>query len=393
MTRLEMLPNELLLAIAESVKDIRGLASMAKMNRRLNVITTPLLYREEVRRKKHDALFYCADEGLLGVLELLRVAGQSFTARNIIIPEQSKINMRLLITEFESFGVQMAIRMAGWIDEGAIHRAVLKGQIDVVRWLISHGVLVNETSANLCKCDGGNGSSPSNPLHLALCRGQQEVAHILLANGAKIEELEPVISKTFWQNAIQGQNPATAMEFALSVASTHSEFVAGRAGGSMGDQEQINIALRGNFIKPTTELGISTVSTEKGASLFQAIAPIDTKKDIDGPIWQKGTVDANDTVQTEIPMNIDRSKSGSEQTERTVTEEYIISAVTTLLDPIACIEAYADSRRKEAVLGQKGNLERLEVCETLQSKGLKDHPPLRGTGWLYLAQCRLYSLQ
>ncbi|GJC88724.1 hypothetical protein ColLi_11562 [Colletotrichum liriopes] len=160
------------------------------------------------------------------------------------------------------------------------------------------------------------------------------------------------------------------MEFALYVASTLSEFVAGRAGGLMGDQEQINIALRGNFIKPTTELGVSSsVSTAKGTSLFQAIAPIDTMKDIDGPLRQKCTVDANDTVQTGSLMSIDRSKSGTEHTEHPVTEEYIVSAVATLLDPIACIEAYADSKRKEAVMGQKGNLERLEPRNGIEKDG------------------------
>ncbi|KAK2017828.1 hypothetical protein LZ32DRAFT_576140 [Colletotrichum eremochloae] len=291
MATIEQLPNELLVAIAKSVRDVRGLASMAKMNRRFNSIATLPLYREAVRRQMNDALFYCAGEGLLGALELLRAAGQDLDVRQISESDEERTRKTFMAAwELEEFDLKAAFQKAyRRTQEGAIHRAVLKGQTEAVRWLISHGVPVDSVSANLCECDDAEDSGTRSPLHLALCRGQEEVAHILLANGAKIDEFKPFANTTAWQSAIQSRHPATAMEFALSLAATHSEMFAGHADGF----------------------------------------------DID-----------------------------SEHDGHSVTEQDILSSVTALLDPIACLEAYAESKKSEAVLGQK----RMSVLQAERKK-------------------------
>ncbi|KAK1962890.1 hypothetical protein LY78DRAFT_749400 [Colletotrichum sublineola] len=311
MATIEHLPNELLVAIAKSVRDVRGLASMAKMNRRFNSIATLPLYREAVRRQMNDALFYCAGEGLLGALELLRAAGQDLDVRQISESDEERTRKTFMAAwELEEFDLKAAFQKAyRRTQEGAIHRAVLKGQTEAVRWLISHGVPVDSVSANLCECDDAEDSGTRSPLHLALCRGQEEVAHILLANGAKIDEFKPFSNTTAWQSAIQSRHPATAMEFALSLAATHSEMFARHADG----------------------------------------------------------------------LDIDSEHDG-----HSVTEQDILSSVTALLDPIACLEAYAESKKSEAVLGQKRILEHpmMHGQLPLRNRGAKEpkihlSPPLR----------------
>ncbi|KAK1996174.1 hypothetical protein LX36DRAFT_638489 [Colletotrichum falcatum] len=310
MATIERLPNELLVAIAESVQDIRGLASMAKTNRRLNSIATPPLYREAVRRERNDALLHCAGEGLLGILELLEAAGQDLNARAITRPDEERTRRVInSMCEREEIGITTVFKEAGRTYGGAIHRTVLKGQTEVDRWLISHGVPVDSESVNLCECDNGEDSDHGSPLHLALCQGQEEVAHILLANGASIDELDPFAGTTAWQSAIQGRYPATAMEFAISLASTRTEILARHADGFEEEQQQDNKAAQ-----------------KKGRTCS------------DG-------------------FGVDSENYG-----HSLTEEDILDSVTALLDPIACIEAYADSKKSEAILGQKKKLERNEVC-------------------------------
>ncbi|KAK1982313.1 hypothetical protein LZ30DRAFT_544546, partial [Colletotrichum cereale] len=307
MATLEHLPNELLVAIAESVQEIRGLASMAKMNRRFNRIATQLLYCEAVRRERHDALFHCAGEGLLGALNLLEAAGQDLNVREIRIPDERRTSgIMKTMSECEEFDSKKAFREAGRTDESAIHRAISKGQSEVVRWLIGHGVPIDFKSVNLCKCIEIRGSGVGSPLHLALCRGQEEVAHILLANGANVDELNPFPGTTPWQRAIQGRNPVAAMEFARSLASKHSGIVAGHADSSEEEQEEVD----SNFIQ------------------------------------KKSLMSSNDF------------DADSEHDGNYFTEKDILGSVTALLDPIACIEAYADSRKSETILGQKRRLER-----------------------------------
>ncbi|KAK2022300.1 hypothetical protein LX32DRAFT_509651, partial [Colletotrichum zoysiae] len=301
MATIEHLPNELLIAIAKSVRDVRGLASMAKMNRRFNIIAMPLLYHEAVRRKRNDALFHCAGEGLLGALELLEAAGQDLNVTEITQPGDKGINK---IYQGGEFYVSRAFLEAGGTAEGVIHRAVLKGQTEVVRWLISQGVPVHNQSVNLCECEDSKAPGSGSPLHLALCRGQEEMAHILLANGANINELEFFDGMTAWQNAIQSRHPATAMEFALSLASTHSKIFARCPDGSK----------------------------------------------------EEGQPDSSDAVQRKTLTTSNGFGVETEHDGHAVIEEDILGSVSALLDPIACIEAYADSNRSEAILGQKRRL-------------------------------------
>ncbi|KAK2056102.1 hypothetical protein LY76DRAFT_549055 [Colletotrichum caudatum] len=339
MATIEHLPNELLIAIAKSVRDVRGLASMAKMNRRFNIIAMPLLYHEVVRRKRDDALFHCAGEGLLWALDLLEAAGQDLNVREITQPGEERMNKRY---EGGEFYISRRFLEAGGTEEGVIHRAVLKGQAEVVRWLISHGVPVHSQSMNLCECDDFKSLGSGSPLHLALCRGQEEIAHILLANGANINELEFFDGVTAWQDAIQGRHPATAMDFALSLASTHSKIFARCLDGAKEERQPD-----------------SSDAVQKKSLTTSNVFSVDTRHD-----------------------------------EHTVTEEDILGSVSALLDPVTCIEAYADSNRSEAIMGQKRRWERKKALRKpalkkaehdviiLRQRGAKEpkihlSPPLR----------------
>ncbi|KAF4819425.1 tRNA (adenine(58)-N(1))-methyltransferase TrmI [Colletotrichum tropicale] len=204
MAKLETLPNELLFIILKDVRDIRGLASLAQMNRRLNEMATPSLYRAAARKKRHQALVHSAKMGNIAALEVLRVCGQNLRAtvnnkkeltkawvqKQALISKRDKSLERLKkdIQKLErarsmlNYKKYPEIKPPGWKDEadeeiqkkrleimeidkridnfkrivvdprqdakrivyfqefGALHWAALFGQAEAVRWLLGNGV-------------------------------------------------------------------------------------------------------------------------------------------------------------------------------------------------------------------------------------------------------------
>ncbi|KAF4918623.1 tRNA (adenine(58)-N(1))-methyltransferase TrmI [Colletotrichum viniferum] len=214
MAKLETLPNELLFIIFKDVRDIRGLASLAQMNRRLNEIATPSLYRAAARKKRHQALIHSAKMGNIAALEVLRVCGQNLRAtvnnkkeltkawvqKQALISKRDKSLERLKkdIQKLErarsmlNYKKYPEIKPPGWKDEadeqiqkkrleimeidkridafkrivvdprqdakrivyfqeyGALHWAAFFGQSETVRWLLSNGV--NPRQACFLQC-------------------------------------------------------------------------------------------------------------------------------------------------------------------------------------------------------------------------------------------------
>ncbi|KAI8311819.1 tRNA (adenine(58)-N(1))-methyltransferase TrmI [Colletotrichum sp. SAR11_240] len=204
MGKLETLPNELVFIILKDVRDIRGLASLAQMNRRLNEIATPSLYRAAARKKRHQALIHSAKMGNIAALEVLRASGQNLRAtvnnkkeltkawvqKQALISKRDKSLERLKkdIQKLErarsmlNYKKYPEIKPPGWKDEadeeiqkkrleimeidkriddfkrivvdprqdaeritlfeefGALHWAALFGQAEAVRWLLGNGV-------------------------------------------------------------------------------------------------------------------------------------------------------------------------------------------------------------------------------------------------------------
>ncbi|KAF3808360.1 hypothetical protein GCG54_00012998 [Colletotrichum gloeosporioides] len=214
MAKLETLPNELLFIILKDVRDIRGLASLAQMNRRLNEVATPSLYMAAARKKRHQALVHSAKMGNIAALEVLRVCGQNLRAtvnnkkelikawvqKQALISKRDKSLERLKkdIQKLErarsmlNYKKYPEIKPPGWKDEadeeiqkkrleiieidkriddfkriivdprqdakrivyfqeyGALHWAAFFGQSETVRWLLSNGV--NPRQACFLQC-------------------------------------------------------------------------------------------------------------------------------------------------------------------------------------------------------------------------------------------------
>ncbi|KAI8259670.1 tRNA (adenine(58)-N(1))-methyltransferase TrmI [Colletotrichum sp. SAR11_239] len=214
MAKLETLPNELLFIILKDVRDIRGLASLAQMNRRLNEIATPSLYMAAARKKRHQALIHSAKMGNIAALEVLRACGQNLRAtvnnkkeltkawvqKQALISKRDKSLERLKkdtqklerARSMLNYKKYPEIKPPGWKDEadeeiqkkrleimeidkridnfkrivvnprqdakrivyfqeyGALHWAAFFGQSETVRWLLSNGV--NPRQACFLQC-------------------------------------------------------------------------------------------------------------------------------------------------------------------------------------------------------------------------------------------------
>ncbi|TDZ31525.1 hypothetical protein C8035_v012221 [Colletotrichum spinosum] len=207
------LPDELLALIASKVRDLRALASMALTNRRLNYIATTALYQEEVYRKDHLAIFHCAETGNIGGLELLRVHGQNLTVRMKFDLQQGTPRNRPSKKQTRWLQAYWDTLLTDEPRRGAIHFAILNGQLDTVRWLISYGVPVNQPILASDSFD----AEETTPLQLAYENGEFGAVLVLLVNGAA----DALQGSQVWHKALEMGHVKPGMEFAMSVASSH----------------------------------------------------------------------------------------------------------------------------------------------------------------------------
>ncbi|GJD03728.1 tRNA (adenine-N(1)-)-Methyltransferase [Colletotrichum higginsianum] len=164
------------------------------------------------------------------------------------------------------------------------------------------------------------------------------------------------------------------MEFAFSVASKHSEVIHGHMGSFTDEKNHSENAIRDSCIKPMVELDDQSQSySATAASHFWEVAQADTIAGIDNPLQQDGLADTDGAVQAGSAMAIDVPGPKLQCKGRPIAEDDILSAVTDLLDPIAAIEAYADSDKKEYVLGQKRRLKKIATRASHKKKKIAGH--------------------
>ncbi|KAF9870780.1 hypothetical protein CkaCkLH20_11679 [Colletotrichum karsti] len=377
MATLEDLPSELLLHIAEELWELRGLASLAKMNHRLKAIANPILYQAAARKKKHNAFFHCARIGQMGNLEILRKNGQDLrvsisNSKELLkkakhaLKEKSRLGSEkakklremgqktdsdssdddddeatsngdfLTSTQhgMEKVYTGELFKNPNVREMNAISIAAVHGQAEVISWLISHGVSINIWSVNLCPCQGHDEEGAHNiaqtPLHLAICHGQFGAAHVLTANGAS-PECTDTDGTSMWQGAISSSQPAPALRFAASVAEAQASVAA-----SFSPVDSI-------FADVTHHSGCIPTSVDD----THQFACIPTKE------TEAATQDASARNPTSIfggeSFGESSPTAGDPEILQPIqpTEDQTIDAVYTMLDPIAAIGAYSNSRQTE----------------------------------------------
>ncbi|OTA57481.1 ankyrin [Hypoxylon sp. EC38] len=233
MEYLQTLPTELILGIIEYLDDIPDLRSLTATTRRLNYITTPVLY--SLGAKKYPYLLsWACGAGLLGVVEKLLVVGLSpnLPAVGVDSPEKlathSENTLPLNMLDPSSVLNEVYHHQVWkqgpprWLRREAqvpiynpnvhsvaeeyidgytsywfpLHAAAMSGSIEIIRLLFDFGAYLDPPSRWLCGCspDGIYGPmfcnySPTSvyywtPLHTALCCGNESTANYLLGLGA-----------------------------------------------------------------------------------------------------------------------------------------------------------------------------------------------------------------
>ncbi|KAF6835777.1 tRNA (adenine-n-)-methyltransferase [Colletotrichum plurivorum] len=369
MTKLEQFPNELLVIITSFVQDYRGLASLARMNRRLNEIATPYLYRKEVRRQKnrHRAFMQCAYTGQLGTLRLFWKYGQDLRVK-IRYPKDPEHEKHLRYDIMEDECVR-----------GAIHTAIIGGQPDVVSWLVSHGVPVYEDCEGLCdfwRCDAG--CYIQKPLQLAVCKKQYTAALILLANGASQDEILKWMTRgeSVWLEAICRPHAKQALEFAADAASAATSEERGVGEGLRGD---LLDEAPGEQVMEGIEVSPSPNTSDQSVFLFERFGNLKDSPKIEPPTIAFCSAETSSpagfpetaTVDrlTSTPMDLTSADAvQSDLSSQHDSDEQIIQMVTRLIDPIDALDVYAGSPQKEASEWKQRKRERQEAHKKLVFK-------------------------
>ncbi|KAF6844010.1 tRNA (adenine-n-)-methyltransferase [Colletotrichum musicola] len=348
MTRLEHFPDELLVIITSFVRDYRGLASLARMNRRLNEIATPYLYRKEVRRqkKRHRAFMQCAYTGQLGTLRLFWKYGQDLRVK-IKYPRDPEYKKYLRYHIMEDECVR-----------GAIHTAIIGGQPDIVSWLVSHGVPVYESCDGLCDfwwC------GVHTPLQLAVCKKQYTAALIILANGASQDEILKWMTRgeSVWLEAICRPNAKQALEFAADAASAATSEERGVGEGLLGD---LHDEAPGEQLTEGIEVSPSPNTSDQSVFLFERFRNLKDSPKIEPPTIAFCSTETSSAAGFPETATVDRLTS---------TPMDLNSAdamVTRLIDPIDALDVYAGSPQKEASEWKQRKRERQEAHKKLVFK-------------------------
>ncbi|KAM0274468.1 hypothetical protein ACHAPA_000568 [Fusarium lateritium] len=200
MATITSLPPEILTQITESCTTSHSIASLARTSKALYKSTTPLLYKRQLDTNDHHVTFHAAKHGILTTLQNVH----RYMTLHVFACSKGNYHTG-------PFGSDMQ-RRNGWFWT-PLHEAVKNGHVDIVRYLLDHGVDINAPSLHYhdnigiterkYHVDFGDRVSfyvppmvTFSPLMTSIHHRHESITALLLSRGASIQindvrELQP----------------------------------------------------------------------------------------------------------------------------------------------------------------------------------------------------------
>ncbi|WYZ42589.1 hypothetical protein EsH8_VI_000288 [Colletotrichum jinshuiense] len=169
------LAPETWLHIAHHLESRPSVAALAQVNRKLNGIFQPELFREAVQEGGRDLIVAAASAGNLATLKLAR----SFSAD---IKKTYSIPAPTWVLERWGWGDGSDAALLSKVCWATpLHLAVKHGHYHVVQWLLQQNVDMEMPGTGSLTC---HFTPPWTPLHLGICNHRASVVRLLLSAGA-----------------------------------------------------------------------------------------------------------------------------------------------------------------------------------------------------------------
>ncbi|WZH41007.1 serine threonine phosphatase 6 regulatory ankyrin repeat subunit b [Fusarium acuminatum] len=200
MTAMTSLPPEILHQIIAACPTSHSIASLARTSKTHYTSTTPLLYKRQLDTNDHHVTFHAAKYGILTTLQNVH----RYMALHVFACSKGNYHIG-------PFGSDLQ-RRNGWFWT-PLHVAVKNGHVDIVRYLLDHGVNINAPSLHFhdnlgiterkYHIDFGDRVSfyvppmvTFSPLITSIYHRHEDITALLLLRGASIQindvrELQP----------------------------------------------------------------------------------------------------------------------------------------------------------------------------------------------------------